>query len=391
MKSSLRMAHYIMSITKIYRLAIIVSISIFSSCQKEVVSNPDVGNTTSVSIEKAYASPHVDAGPDKVVVYPLSTSTTLFGSGVESDNPVFKWVQTSGDPAALISDPNSRFTKVTDLKPGIYTFMLKVTDKNGVSYRDTTAISVLQKMTWNINGTIREALVHIPSGSEPAPVVFAFHGHAGTDLGFANKGFEIEWPQAIVIYPQGLPTKSHTDKEGTKSGWQHWAGEVNNHTNKKDEDLQFFDAMLSSLQKDYNINSKCIFVHGWSNGGDFVYNVLWPTRGDKLAGIASAAAVLNTTKGKVRLPVMQIAGKSDPLVYFKNQQQSMQRVCSLNQCASVSVAWAAGDEGLIGMRYWSPLHKPVVFLQYEGGHAYPADVDPLIVKFFKQVAWRINL
>ena len=40
-------------------------------------------------------------------------------------------------------------------------------------------------------------------------------------------------------------------------------------------------------------------------------------RGDKLAGISSAAAVLNTTKGKAPLPVMQIAGKSDPLVFFQ--------------------------------------------------------------------------
>ena len=387
------MSHYIiMSGTKIYQLlAITVSILIFSSCQKEVVSNPDPDSITSVSIEKAYASSHVDAGPGKVVVYPSYTSTTLLGSGYEGDDQIFKWIQISGDPAAVISQPNSHFTKVTDLKPGIYTFMLTVTDKNGISYRDTTSVSVLQKMTWNINGTTREALVHLPSGSGPAPVIFAFHGHGGTDLGFANQGFEIEWPQAVVVYPQGLPTKSHMDKEGKKFGWQHGAGEVNNHTDKKDQDLQFFDVMLSSLQNEYNINSKCIFVHGWSNGGDFVYNVLWPMRGNKLAGISSAAAVLNSTKGKAPLPVMQIAGKSDPLVSFKNQQQSMERICSLNECVSFSAPWAEGDDGLIGMRYWSPLHKPVFFLQYDGGHAYPSNVDPLIVKFFKQVAWRINL
>ena len=70
------------------------------------------------------------------------------------------------------------------------------------------------KMTWNIEGVTREALVHPPKGgSGSAPIIFAFHGHSGTDVGFSAKGFEKSWPEAIVVYPQGLPTESHGDPQ----------------------------------------------------------------------------------------------------------------------------------------------------------------------------------
>ena len=61
------MAHYIlMSVTKIYQLlAIIVTILVFSSCQKEVVVDPTLGNTTAASDETAHASSYGDAAPEK--------------------------------------------------------------------------------------------------------------------------------------------------------------------------------------------------------------------------------------------------------------------------------------------------------------------------------------
>jgi len=387
MKPTLKMSHpEKRSTVKIYQLlAIVIAAVIFSNCRKEELSDPVLNSTTSVAFAIANTQLQVDAGPVRRVVYSSSTSATLLGSGSDSGGLVtFKWTQTGGNSTATIAKPTRDTTNVSGLKPGIYTFTLTVTDQSGTSRSDTTSVTVLKKMTWTIGGTTREALVHLSTGSGQAPVIFAFHGHGGTDLGFAAKVFELEWPEAVVVYPQGLRTKSHQDPDGTKSGWQSSVGEVNSFTGIKDQDLKFFDAMLSTFKKSYNADSSRIFVHGWSNGGEFVYNVLWAARGDKLAALSPAAAILGTTNGKKTLPVMHTAGTSDPLASFSYQQKTVQAVRTLDQCSTTGTTWATGADGLLGTHYWSSIADPVIFLQYDGGHDYPSTVPPLIVKFFKQ-------
>jgi len=59
------------------------------------------------------------------------------------------------------------------------------------------------------------------------PVVLVFHGHGGTAR-YAARTFALHrhWPEAIVVYPQGLNTPGRrTDPEGRRPGWQHAAGE----------------------------------------------------------------------------------------------------------------------------------------------------------------------
>jgi len=368
---------------------IIMTSLIFSSCRKEL-NDPVLESMASSTSSAAHMGLTVDAGPVRMVVYPDNTTTKLLGDGWGHGKITFKWKQVSGNSTVTIDHPDDKNTKISNLKPGVYTFCLTATDRGGISRSDTTSITVLKKMIWYIESTKREALVHFPSGSGPAPVIFAFHGHGGSNYGFAEKRFELAWPKAIVVYPQGLPTKSHLDEVGKKSGWQHEVGEVNNRTGVKDQDIKFFDAMLSTFVKKYDANADQIFVHGWSNGGSFIYDVLWPERGNKIAAISSAAATVHSTKGKKRLPVMQIAGKNDPLVKFIYAEESVKEVRNLNECISNEYTWAAGSDGISGTRYWSPLHTPVIFLQYNGGHDYPSSVAPFVVKFFKMVAWRTN-
>src|SRR4051812_1886788 len=64
----------------------------------------------------------------------------------------------------------------------------------------------LKKVTWTVGTDTREALVYNPSGSKK-PVIFCWHGHGGTHTFAARKfGFHQLWPEAVVVYPQGLPT-----------------------------------------------------------------------------------------------------------------------------------------------------------------------------------------
>src|SRR6478609_5073990 len=69
----------------------------------------------------ANTSPKVNAGKDKVVVYPSSTSTTLSGTGSDAEGSVtFKWTQVRGVTTATISTSTSASTSVGNLKPGLY-------------------------------------------------------------------------------------------------------------------------------------------------------------------------------------------------------------------------------------------------------------------------------
>ncbi|MBL8995133.1 MAG: esterase, partial [Spirochaetia bacterium] len=87
----------------------------------------------------------------------------------------------------------------------------------------------LVSMTWNVDGAVREALVYIPDEAKKSarPVVFVFHGHFGTSKWAADSfGIEKLWPEAIVVYMQGLKTPGKlTDPEGKGNGWQGTIGE----------------------------------------------------------------------------------------------------------------------------------------------------------------------
>src|ERR1700704_4169529 len=78
-----------------------------------------------------------------------------------------------------------------------------------VSASSTALAAESAPAKWTVDGVKREALVVLPSTSSKSkpPVIFAFHGHGGS-MHFASRGmaFQNFWPEAIVVYPQGLPT-----------------------------------------------------------------------------------------------------------------------------------------------------------------------------------------
>jgi poly(3-hydroxybutyrate) depolymerase len=235
-------------------------------------------------------------------------------------------------------------------------------------------------MTWTIEGVNRTAIVFQPAGAN-LPILFVFHGHGGTAAGFAGKHqFEVLWPEAIVVYAQGLPTPTPSDRSGTENGWQDFVGEVSAQTHVKDQDLKFFDEMLLKFQP--SIDPRLVFVHGYSNGGGLIYNVLWPLRGAQLAGLAVDAATVNSTINRIPIPVIHIAGKSDPVVSFARQQSTVDAIKSLNNCRSIGVPYYILLAGISSTKWWSRLKKPVVFSSYDGNHDYPDNAPKVITKFF---------
>lgn len=230
--------------------------------------------------------------------------------------------------------------------------------------------------TWDVDGETREALVHMPGSKEKPPLVFVFHGHGG-NMRNMQRVFAIHkhWPEAAVVYMQGLPTPGMlTDPEGKKNGWN------SDPTDTSNRDLEFFDAVYDSLKG--QVDTNCVYSTGHSNGGSFTY-CLWAARGDRFAAMAPSGALI--TKGSRLLkakPALHVAGRTDPLVKYKWQERMMKVVQRINGCTDGKSWHSSGD--LTGTIY--PAENPLVTLIHLGGHKFPSKASELIVRFFKEVS-----
>jgi polyhydroxybutyrate depolymerase len=229
---------------------------------------------------------------------------------------------------------------------------------------------------WSVDGVKREGLIVVPStkSPQPAPVVFAFHGHGGS-MKNAARTFRIHehWREALVVYLQGLKTPGQiTDPEGRLPGWQKEKGD------QQDRDLLFVDEVLRTLKQDFRIDEHRVYATGHSNGGSFTY-LLWSQRHDVFAAMApSGAAALRLRDSLKPKPILHVAGTNDPLVKFEWQSLMIDSVRKLNRCGD-GMPWQEKCT-----LYPSEIGTPVVTLVTSQGHRFPPEAPPLIVQFFKE-------
>ena len=237
----------------------------------------------------------------------------------------------------------------------------------------TTALAQ-STMTWNVGGVPREALVYAPTvRTAHPPLVFFFHGHGGNMRISSRSGMHTLWPEAVVVYMQGLRTPTTVDPQGRLPGWQREPGE------QGDRDLHFVDTVLASMRQRYAIDDDRVFATGFSNGAFFTY-LLWAQRGKTFAGFAVCAGLLlpdvNPTLPRA---VLHIAGEADPLVAF-NQQ-----VATIERDRKIDAATDPGRPCGFGCtKYLSLTSTPVVKIVHAGGHVYIPGAPKLTVEFFKQ-------
>lgn len=223
-------------------------------------------------------------------------------------------------------------------------------------------------ITWNVDGTKRQAIVYSPSKiSGKAPLVFSFHGHGDTALNFEGVGLQDAWPEAVVVYPQGLASP----RDGAP-GWQNEAGLDG------DRDLKLVDQAIGELHKTFPIDDSRVYATGFSNGARFSY-LLWAVRPKvfaafgPVAGMLAPSMTLNEPK-----PVVHVGGQQDRTNAFALQVQSIELAKKVNRVAGKGES--CGHDCVL----YSGKGAPVMTMIHNGGHIYPEGTSELIVKFFKQ-------
>ena len=219
------------------------------------------------------------------------------------------------------------------------------------------------RMTWVVNGETREALVFAPAGTPggKVPVILAFHGHGG-NMGAAAQWmrFQVAWPEALVVYPQGLPTRTTIDPRGLKPGWQREPGQ------NGDRDLKLVDAILATLHQKFPVDDSRIYAAGFSNGGFFSY-FLWAHRGATFAAFGVCAGLVPADRSPAEArPIIHIGGENDAIVHLSDQKETIQKVLRWNGCSS------SGEPcGERCTSYPSSKGAPVVTVIHPGGHVFP--------------------
>ena len=230
-----------------------------------------------------------------------------------------------------------------------------------------------------VDGLERQALVFGPTETAgKAPLILAFHGHGGNANAFAHYArLQEAWPEAVVVYPQGLPIPTDIDPSGLKPGWQRKPGELG------DRDLKFVDALLEKFRENDAIDAGHVFAAGFSNGAFFVY-LLWQERPQSFAGFAPVAGLPRFSGDpEVPKPAVQISGEADRLVHVNDVRQAMAMVRRLNGCSGRAITCGPGCS-----RYSSDKRAPVINWVHPGPHIYPPRATQVIVNFFKEIANR---
>lgn len=228
---------------------------------------------------------------------------------------------------------------------------------------------------YDVNGVNRKAVVFLPKTAliKPSAVVFCFHGSGGTLQKAANQ-FSIHkhWREAIVVYPAGM---SINIRGTEKSGWL-----LKKDDRGKNRELEFIDEILSALRREAKVDEQKIFAMGHSNGGFFSY-FLWQQRSDLFAAIAPCACFArNDLNGLSAKPVFHTAGRTDPLVPLSKQLETFQKVKEINGSEEVRPGKRQGVR-----IFPSKTGALTVLYIHPGGHAYPNEVGPMLVRFFKDI------
>jgi len=165
------------------------------------------------------------------------------------------------------------------------------------------------KLTLQHGGRARSYLLHVPSGlaaGTPLAVVIDLHGAGGN--GSQQKGMSgfsalSDKKKFVAVFPDGVD--GYWNVDDTCCGT---AGK------EKVDDVGFLKAIISKLKADTCIDSKRVYVSGFSNGGGLTHR-MGCDAADVIAAIAPMATDLRTQPCKPARPIsmLEIRGLADSL------------------------------------------------------------------------------
>jgi polyhydroxybutyrate depolymerase len=269
---------------------------------------------------------------------------------------------------------------------------------------DSTPISYgKNRFTLQIDGVEREYYVHVPAlytGTTAVPMVFMLHGTSGDGEKFYNtSGWKEvgETENILTVFPSSgrhcIFDEDGIQKNTTKwnsqpSYWTYCAGET------PLDDIKFLESIITEMSAKYKVDSKRIYLVGFSNGGQMAAKCAVQMSQHLAAVVESAGSFsFDTTFIPQRnLPVTYQVGNEDygpgntgptlplsmfneiiqaPNLKFKKIASTHVNTFDLSPTYNIS-----GDTNVAAIATYLPLsgntQKPFNMVLIKGlGHAYP--------------------
>jgi polyhydroxybutyrate depolymerase len=205
------------------------------------------------------------------------------------------------------------------------TWMEKSEDIDALLKGDASGVSVSKKLLHN--GLKRTYRIYIPpvfSKAKSMPMVIALHGGGGTgermeDLTLEKFNRLADKEGFFVVYPDGI-----------ERHWNDGRKEVKYSAHKKNiDDVGFISALIDSLAKEFNIDTKRVYVTGMSNGAMMSHR-LGCELSDKIAAIAPVAGSLpkaiSDLKPSRPVPTLIINNTKDPMIAWEGGDAHFRRL-----------------------------------------------------------------
>lgn len=226
----------------------------------------------------------------------------------------------------------------------------------------------------------REIHVYAPSNlKDNSPLLLSLHGmDQDPNYQQSNTHWETVADTAgfVVVYPRGATGMSTWDIQG-------------------DKDTKWVTEIIAQMEKDYKINTKRVYLSGFSMGGMFTYHAMSKIA-DKIAAFApcSGPNVYGASKAQRPVPIMHIHGTNDDVLNYSMVENFLKNYRDQFNCPSKAEEQGnyPNAENSGGTMYtWGPCDKGVYIkhLKLPGrGHSpSKADVSD-IWNFVKQ--WDVN-
>ena len=226
----------------------------------------------------------------------------------------------------------------------------------------------------------REIHVYAPSNLAPkSPLLLSLHGmDQDPNYQQSNTHWETVADTAgfVVVYPRGATGMSTWDIQG-------------------DKDTKWIVQIIDQMVKDYDIDTKRVYLSGFSMGGMFTYHAMSKIA-DKIAAFApcSGPNVYGASKAQRPVPIIHIHGTNDDVLNYSMVENFLKNYRDQFNCPSKAEEQGnyPNDENSGGTMYtWGPCDKGVYIkhLKLPGrGHS-PSHADVSdIWNFVKQ--WTVD-